>query len=307
MVDFASPAEPKTVSPIELPDSRGASPLHLYKGTVLTSRWVQSTKNPDKVRFFVDRVDISGSSPVQLASLNTPGSPPRGRGLGPLRDGRLPRHPRPGAEPQLGASRTSIASRCLAGAVRFDSVSQRCISVERDFKLADVDGTRVTLRQTMTPPSQNIAGVQIADDRIYVTRTRIYDYSNAGSSGQPKVLEEGGLWAIGGIRAGQLSIVSEMAGDAGWRSRRMGRGHALHPGRPRDLRYVDAEAGEGEQANFRGWGYSSHVLMSDTRAVASLGEGGTPDDPLRRRRLPLLLGIAAAGEDIVAQCAGSIP
>ena len=270
VVDFTAPALPKTHA-IDLADSLGSSPLHLYKGTVLTSRWVQSTKNPDKVRFFVDRVDLSGSVPVQLASINTPGSLL-------LADEASSRF----VTTDYHASRVPAAdySDCyqkLGWRSWFDYESKQCISVSRDFKLTDVANTKVTLRQTMTPPSQNIAGVQIADDRIYVTRYKHYDYSqpSAGSGSQPSLLEDGGLWAIGGIRAGQLSIVSEMIGDADWPLAAHGTKVALYT--PGGLAIYDTATPKPtlvSETKLRGWGYSSHVLMSEHRAVASLGEWG---------------------------------
>ncbi|HVJ20056.1 MAG TPA: hypothetical protein VM686_31795, partial [Polyangiaceae bacterium] len=102
-------------------------------------------------------------------------------------------------------------------------------------------------------------------------------YSSTSSSGdsQPKVLEDGGLWAIGGIRAGQLSIVSEMVGDADWPLAAHGTKVALYT--QGGLAIYDTATAKPtlvSQVTLRGYGYSSHVLMSDTRAVASLGEWG---------------------------------
>lgn len=272
VLDFTTPTAPKTDA-IALPDSFGSSPLHVYQGAVLTSRWVQSTKNPDKVRFFVDRVDLGGATPTLLSSINVPGSlllvdEPSGRWV--TTDYRATRVP---------ANDYSDCFQKLGYTSWFDYEEQQCISVARDFKLADVAGTKVTLRQTMTPPSQNIAGVQIADDRIYVTRYARYDYSqstaSSGSYTPPKVLEDGGLWAIGGVRAGQLSIVSEMAGDAEWPLAAHGTKVALYS--PGGLAIYDTATPKPtlvSEVNLRGWGYSSHVLMSDDRAIASLGEWG---------------------------------
>jgi hypothetical protein len=278
VVDFGAPAQPKTHA-LELADSLGASPLHLWNGTVLTSRWVQSTKNPDKVRFFVDRVDLNGQTPVLLSSINTPGSLLLADEVSSrlvTTDYHATRIPVPNP---ASANGYQFCYEKLGWRAWFDYETKQCISVTRDFKLADVSGTKVTLRQTMTPPSQNISGVQIADDRIYVTRYKRYDYAQASSSPgsyqQPKVIEDGGLWAIGGIRAGQLSIVSEMIGDANWPLAAHGTKVALYT--EGGLAIYDTSSASPallSQASLRGWGYSSHVLMSDSRAVASLGEWG---------------------------------
>jgi hypothetical protein len=273
VVDFADPAAPAVHAPIALPESRGYSPLHLANGTVLTSRWVPSDTNKDKVRFFVDRVDITGAAPVRLPSLNTPGS-------------------------LLSVDETSgryvtvdyTAARTTAGDWQsctgaqgyraiFDYESKECVTITRSFKLADVAGSKVTLRDTLVPPSQNIAGVQTADDRVYVSRYTRYDYSAStsdphGWTGYP-VVEDGGLWAIGGIRDGKLAIVSEMTGDAEWPLAAKGTKVALYT--TGGLAIYDTATATPTlltEANLRGWGYSSHVLLGENRAIASLGEFG---------------------------------
>jgi len=283
VVDFASPAKPKTYA-IALPESLGSSPLHLYEGTVLTSRWVRSTKNPDKVRFFVDRVDLNGPSPAILPSVNTPGSlllADEASRRFVTADYHVERVSL-GDAPDLARARSMRdyhdCSARLAADAWYEGESNQCIRVTRDFKLADVAGTAITHRQTMTLPAQNIAGVQIADDRIYVTRYAEHDpssYEDPVLRQQPKVIEGGGLWAIGGIRAGQLAIVSEMTGAVEWPLAAHGTKVALytHGG----LAIYDTATPTPAlvaEAKLRGYGHTSHVLMSDVGAITSLGEWG---------------------------------
>ena len=274
VVDFAAPLAPVVNAGIDLGESYGAAPLHLSHGVVLTSRWIRSTKNPDKVRFFADRVDINGSAPVRLPSVNTPGSLLLADEL----SGRF-------VTTDYSATRRTANDwqDCQANGNwrgQFDYDTKECVVVTRSFKLSDVAGTHVSLRQTFDPPSQNIAGVDIADDRIYISRYTRYDYSGVysgsdGSYAQPKVLEDGGLWAIGGIRAGQLSIVSQMTGDAQWPLAAHGTKVALYT--QGGLAVYDTATPTPKllsETNLRGWGYSSHVLLGDNRAVCSLGEWG---------------------------------
>lgn len=277
VADFAAPAQPKTFA-IDLAESIGSSPLHLWNGTVLTSRWVPSKKTPGKVRFFLDRVDLNGATPAQLSSINVPGSllladQPSSRIV--TTDYHVKRQAVPSSNNNDG---WSWCYKQLGATTWFDYDAKECVLVTRDFKLADVANTKVTLRQTMTPPSQNIAGVQIADDRIYITRMPTYDYgydSYSGGYTQPKVLEEGGLWAIGGIRAGQLAIVSQMNGDANWPLAASGTKVAIYTqGGLAIYDTATSTPAKLAEVNLRGYGYSSHVLMSDKRAVASLGEWG---------------------------------
>ncbi|MBX3190894.1 MAG: beta-propeller domain-containing protein [Labilithrix sp.] len=273
VADFSNPSAPLVHAPIDLGESYGASPLHIQNGVVMTSRWIRSTKNADKVRFFIDRVDINGA-PQRLPSINTPGS----LILADEASQRL-------VTVDYAAARTSAPDyQSCQGThgwrARFDYDTKACTVVSRTFKLADIAGTRVTLRQTFDPPSQNIAGVQVADDRVYVTRYKRYDYASSapshdGSYVEPRVLEDGGLWAIGGVRAGQLSIVSEMIGDAEWPLAAHGTKVALYT--QGGLAIYDTASQQPalvSETNLRGWGYSSHVLLGPDRAIASLGEWG---------------------------------
>ena len=73
VVDLTNPASLIHEKPIQLPESRGTTPLHVMNGQVLTSRWTPSPANKNKVRFYVDRVDLNGAT-TALASVNVPGS-----------------------------------------------------------------------------------------------------------------------------------------------------------------------------------------------------------------------------------------
>jgi hypothetical protein len=275
VVDLTNAAAPALAAPVELAESLGTTPLHVWNGSVITSRWVQSQTNPDKVRFFLDRIDLTGATPKRLPSLNTPGSillADEASQRIVTTDYRASRAP----AKDWQACRDALGYRAW-----FDYDTETCVSVARDFKLSDVQGTRVKLRQTFTPPSQNISGVQIADDRIYVTRYAQYDWSTSGAPRadgtypEPALLEDGGLWAIGGVRAGQIGIVSQLTGDAKWPLAASGTKVALYE--EGGLAIYDTAAPTAalvKGQNLRGYGYSSHVLMSADRAICSLGDWG---------------------------------
>ena len=270
VVDLTNPENPVHEAPIALPDSLGTTPLFVLNGTVMTSRWV-SSNNAGKVRFYVDRVDLNGPT-KQIASVNVPGSllhvdGPSSRIV--TTDYHVTR---------TTANDWSDCSSKTGYRGYFDYDSKACIRVDRDFKLADVAGTRVTLRQTFQPPSQQIGGVQVTDDRIYMTHYSVYDYQNYqyDPNQGPKLIEQGGLWAIGGIRAGNLSVVSEFKGDeAQWPLAASGNKVAV---------YLTSGLGIYDTTNpnpvlvssakLRGYGYSSDILLSQDHAVASLGEWG---------------------------------
>lgn len=274
VADFASATAPTVHAPIELAESLGSSPLNVIDGVVMTSRWNPSPKNPDKVRFFVDRIDINGSTPVQLPSINTPGS---------LVMTDEPSHRMVTSDYKATRTKTPDWQACqttLGWRAYFDYNTNDCILVDRSLKLSDIQNTKVTLRQTFNPPSQNFGGVRVADDRIYVTRYARYDYSQSyvSSDGKylpPTLIEDGGLWAIGGIRAGQLSIVSQMNGDAQWPLAANGTKVALYT--QGGLAIYDTATPvptKLTEQNLRGWGYTSHVLLGQDRAICSLAEWG---------------------------------
>lgn len=276
VADMANPAAPTVFAPIDLGDSLGFSPLHVLDGTVLTSRWTPSDKNPDKVRFFADRIDLNGAAPTQLSSINIPGSLL-------MVDAPSKRLVTTDYTATRANGRDWESCRQLLGdRAWFDYQNNRCLKIDRNFKLATLAGTKVTLNQTWDPPSQYFSGVQTAEDRVYVTRYPRYDYSN-GSGGvnaegdyvPPKVIEDGGMWVLGGIRAGQMSIVSEMKGDAQWPLAAFGSKVALYT--QGGLAIYDTNTPAPKllsESNLRGWGYSSQVILGADRAICSLGEWG---------------------------------
>ena len=84
-------------------------------------------------------------------------------------------------------------------------------------RVADVADTRVTLRQTMALPAQNIAGIQIADDRVYVSRYARYAYDATPVNGSytQRVIDDGGhliyLVTMDGTQVGSIHVAQEKA------------------------------------------------------------------------------------------------
>lgn len=271
-VNLSNPQNLVAEAAIQLPDSLGTSPLQVMNGTVLTSRWVPSPTTPGKVRFYVDRVDLNGPTRA-LSSVNVPGSllhvdAPSSRLV--TTDYHVTR---------LQAADYQECAKQTGQRGRFDYEAGTCTLVDKDLKLADMEGTRVTLRQTFVPPSQNIGGVELTDDRIYMTHSSVYDYTgyvyDPARLSRPTVIEEGGLWAIGGLRAGHLSIVSQLSADAQWPLAAKGTKVALY--QSNGLAVYDTSAPTPtvvSTATLRGYGYTSYVLLSPDHAVASLGEWG---------------------------------
>lgn len=273
VVDVADATAPTPLAAIDLGESLGSSPLVVSNGVAMTSRWLPSTKTPGKVRFYVDRVRLGDAVPQRLSSPNVPGSlvsvdELTGRLL--TTDYSVSRVPaKDYADCQRPGSRAF-----------FDYEGKACVTITRSFKLSDVSAASVTLRSTLTPAAQNFSGVTAAEDRLYVARSASYDYSTctsstSGSPCAPTLREPGGLWAIGGIRDGALAIVSSLDGDTRWPVAARGSKVAMYT--DSGLTIYDTKTKEPTivgAITLRGYGYTSHVLMTDTQAVCSLGEWG---------------------------------
>lgn len=271
VADFANPSAPLVEPAIDLGDSLGSSPLNLQNGVVLTSRWIKSPAHPGKVKFYVDRIDMNGSVPSVLSSINTPGSllladEPTGRIV-----------TTDYATTRTVTSDWSSCQSALGYRAYWNYQTNECWSVSRSFKLSSVVGDTVGLMQTFDPPSQDIGGVALGEDRIHITHPSRYDYSTCTgtSTCTPTIVDQGGLWSLGGIRAGQLAIVSQLNGDANWPLATYGTKVALYTtGGMAIYDTANPTATLLSNVNLRGWGYTSNVLMTDHRAICSLDEFG---------------------------------
>ncbi len=73
VVDFSTPTQPKTMS-VMLPTGQGFTGLHAEGSRVWLGRWEPSPTDPDKVRFYVERVELGTAQPQLQAPINVPGS-----------------------------------------------------------------------------------------------------------------------------------------------------------------------------------------------------------------------------------------
>jgi hypothetical protein len=274
VVDFANPAAPMVHPKVALGESLGVTPLHLQNGKVLTSRWTPSPI-PGKVRFYVDRVDISGAAPTSVASLNVPGSliaadGPSGR----LVTMAYEKSVKPANDyTDCYGLNYSYSNRW------YDSTNHLCYTVDRNLRLLDVLGPWAIQRQRVDLPSQNLGGIVTSDDRVYVTRYTVYDYSTANSGSgvysPPTVVEQGGLSVFGGIRSGQLNIVSQFNGGAKWPLAVEGTKIALW--QDQGVSFYDTATATPRKmadAQLRGWGYTSDIIIENDRAICAVGEWG---------------------------------
>jgi hypothetical protein len=282
VVDLSAPATPVALPTVALGDSLGAFPLLVDGTKVVSSRWVEGSRE-GKVKFFLDRVELDGALPTRLSSVNTPGSvlsidAPTSR----LVTADYTKLSYPASDPVS-------CSRVTGGDGRYLTSRGTCTTVARTFRLVDADGTKLTVRNTLAPPSQHLGGLLATDDRLYVTHYPKYDYTNVrvGSDGStmPRVVDEGGMWTLGGVRDGRLRIVNEIVGDSKWPLAARGSTVALYTESGLALYDTTAEAVSPRlvgEAKLRGYGYTSQVLLEDDRAVCAIGEHGMQSVALTR-------------------------
>ena len=74
VVDLADPANPRTAR-LALPQAQGLTGLHVDGSTILTSHFEPVPGNTGRVRFYVDRIDVSNpAAPRLTGKVNVPGS-----------------------------------------------------------------------------------------------------------------------------------------------------------------------------------------------------------------------------------------
>ncbi len=273
VVDFTDAEAPRVHPALELGSSRGSTPLLVSGTQVLTSRWRRSPSRASKIKFYVDRVELGGDEPVRLPSINTPGSlvnvdAASGRLV--TVDYRRQSVPMSYEECYYGNG---------SGTGWFDHQRQTCEQVTRTFHLSDVDAdSRVTLRSSLVPPSQRLGAIKTAEDRVYLLRSPAYSYDQD----RVRVTEPGALLALGGIRAGELTLVSQVTAGVQWPL--AARGPRIALATDRGFAVFDTSTPTATalvEQTLQGGGYASDVLLEQDRAVCSLGDWGMQTLSLR--------------------------
>jgi hypothetical protein len=233
LVDLANPAKPVHTT-FAVPDGYGHTNLIADGHDVLLSHWVPDAKDPYKVRFYVDRVDVSDSAkPVLTSSVNVPGAlisvdGPSGRVL------------------TLDYKRVEVdsvlAQDCYAafgyGAEWMPADANNpdwqapgtCYGLHRTFKLLDVDAGQATLRSVSDlADGAWLGNLLLGDDRVFAVQNAGY-YGMGPSAGGDAAAPAGGvgtkdaaadlavgrLIALGGMRDGELKQATRKLAPNEW-------------------------------------------------------------------------------------------
>jgi hypothetical protein len=162
---------------------------------VLTSHWEPVPNNPGKVRFFVDRIDVTNpSAPQILAPINVPGS-------------LLARHPASGRITTVDYTRevlpetdSTTCNEAYGSGARWNWEDETCVLMHRTLKLVDVQGAQATLRDSLPLEDGNYGQVALGDERIFLVR---YSYSYYGYD-QGDVQDK--LTTLSGMGGGKLAL-----------------------------------------------------------------------------------------------------
>jgi hypothetical protein len=186
------------LSSLPLPEGLGHTYLVAQGSDVLLSHWAPVPGDPGKVKFYVDRVDLSSPKAPKLeASINVPGS-------------LVSADSKSGRILTIDYKRTVLPDvtwqQCydaFGWDATFESddpeyVIGDCIGMKRTFKLVDVEGVKASL--TATSPiddSKYLSGLQVGDDRVFAA-TADYDAVGGGTYG---------VLVVGGMSQGKIQQV----------------------------------------------------------------------------------------------------
>ncbi len=226
VIDLANPQKPVRTS-VALPSGYGHTNLIADGHDIVLSHWVPDAVDPAKVRFYVDRVDVSNpSTPVVDAPVNVPGAlvavdGPSGRVL--TLDYKLV---------EIQNVRQDDCYYAFGYGARFIPADPQnpdwakpgtCYGMHRTFKLCDVDaGKAALISQTDLPDGVWLGNLALGDDRVFGVQNPSYGYGYYGQGDgarnydAPANLDTPKLFAIGGMRDGKLQQATKTLAANEW-------------------------------------------------------------------------------------------
>ncbi|MFO0676193.1 MAG: beta-propeller domain-containing protein [Polyangiaceae bacterium] len=202
VVDLSNPTAP-AMREVALPASLGAAGIDALGNEFVASSY-RASPNAGKVRFYLDRVDVSNpGTPVFAGSVNVPGS---------LLQADTPSNNVVTVDYRRVATVTTSWEECYRAydsySVYWDSQTNLCTSTQKRLRLLGISGNTAVLRQTYEFASQQVTNVTTADDHLYVTYGYNYYYGYGGNDAGDQV---NGIRVLSGIRTGALREVGSLA------------------------------------------------------------------------------------------------
>ncbi|HEX6277893.1 MAG TPA: beta-propeller domain-containing protein [Polyangiaceae bacterium] len=293
VVDLADPETPRVRS-VALPSSLGFTGLLASGDVIATSHYERSPANPDRVRFYVDRVDISNpDDPRVLPKVNVPGSL--------VAFDAESSHAVTTDYRRVTVSGVTYAT-CYDryGSYSFEAGDReideetlgRCTVVEQTLLLVHLAGDHATVVDSMKLPlGEAITSTALGDDRLFaaVGRANGYYGSHGGYYGYYTSFSETEmpLVVISGIRSGSFRAARlELSAGDSWGQVPVvasGTRAALSTGFRGKLVVIDADDAAApsiaREVDLGGWVQDLDVVGDS--AIASLGYDGAQTISLR--------------------------
>jgi hypothetical protein len=222
VADLSNPTSPR-ITHVPMPDARGFTGLLSSGSIVATSRYEPSPLGNGRVRFFLDRVDVSRPrAPVVLPTVSIPGS--------------LVTYDAESSNAVVSDYRnhhfeTTYATcyQQYGGSFQFPSgtydnyenVRGDCTVVEQTLRLVHVEEDTATIIDSTTLPlGELVSTTALGDDRLFFTvgRPSYYYYWDVGLGGTGSFGEKTlPLVALSGIRSGSFDVARiELAAGDQW-------------------------------------------------------------------------------------------
>lgn len=212
VLDLRDPDAPKHET-VALPPAVGRTKLHAQKGALLLGHWVPVENKPGRVRFYLDRIDLS-DGPVLRSSVNIPGSFLH-------YDDESRRYVTVDYRRETSSGHTEESCRPWI----FDVATGTCTIVHRTLRLLEITGDTVTIvdDEELADDLEIVKVIQ-GDDRITLAHGERDDAIfwdceagfYCGDSYDGDSLLGKGLLVVGGIRTGELELVSPKLAERGF-------------------------------------------------------------------------------------------
>jgi len=225
VIDLEDAEQPRVAAPVALPVGAGHTKLVAQGSEVLLSHWEPLAEDPSKARFYLDRVDVSDpANATLLPKINVPGS------LVSLDDSsgnlltvdyareRLEHVTSTVCYDRFGYGASWWPDGYVDGEDYWDwneTSLGLCTFMHRTLRLSAVDrlaATASSLGARPLPDNLWFDRLHVGDNRVFTTSQEQYAYDEDGNYEQPDAL----VWAIGGIREGELEVRTKSLDEVWW-------------------------------------------------------------------------------------------
>ncbi|MCC6526944.1 MAG: beta-propeller domain-containing protein [Polyangiaceae bacterium] len=224
VLDLSNAAAPRVASTVALPEGGGHTGLVVHGTEVLSTHWEPVADQPGKVRFYLDRLDLaSPDAPAAGAPINVPGS---------LVAFDLPSQNLLTVDYEretLHGVTSPVCAETFGWQGEFepydpewwnhgeawDVVLGSCTYLHRKLRLCHVDFANEDaslLDEEALPDRTSLGRWLVGDDRVFTTVDDGYWYYYDGYG------STSAIWTIGGLRSGDLQIVTSPLDEVWWAS-----------------------------------------------------------------------------------------